>query len=298
MEYLHEVYESKLCWLTNDVCVTKSGCTLDHIKSILQLEKCERHMLIVNMSTNVSYCTSQNFYKSVKNEVLNSVRKLDQDYARWQVLARDPRDNIIDFESQHAQVLNSLRNIDWDLNDLVEATRVLQNNRQRFPDVTDAELKERLRFVEDMRSKISMMQTEVNDPKYRKQQQNNALKKEKTAVVDSYSKLNDDKEPDAFYNQIQEMQRQEDVQEVQLDQLGRVITKVKDIAVKIGDEVKRQDEVINRLDNEMDNLGNKLKNATKKMEKLLKDSQDRKKIFCVFILVVVLIIVIALFFAL
>ncbi len=81
-------------------------------------------------------------------------------------------------------------------------------------------------------------------------------------------------------------------QDAALDRIYSSVSNIKQTAVTINDEVTTQNKMLENTDANMSKVSDKLKNTTKKIGKLLNDSSDKHKIFCIIILTIILFILI------
>eukprot|EP00992_Anisonema_acinus_P002755 TRINITY_DN11277_c0_g1_i1.p1 TRINITY_DN11277_c0_g1~~TRINITY_DN11277_c0_g1_i1.p1 ORF type:complete len:253 (+),score=86.68 TRINITY_DN11277_c0_g1_i1:85-843(+) len=249
----------------------------------------------------------QDPFESVKGDVVSAVKKVEVQYSKWSELQASDDDR--EFEKQHSQLLQAVHTIEWDLNDLGDAIQVVLHNRKKFETLSDKELNERKKFVEDMRQKLAAIQADVSDPRHKTRLLN--TKKEKLTErfpsaktptkdpKDKYTKLADDGAVDNEEFIQQQLQQQRDIemqQEGQIDDISHAVGRLKQTGIEIHEELKVHDELLNDLEGEMDSLGSKLKHATKKVEHMLKNNQDKGKLCCIGVLILVLITIICLFF--
>eukprot|EP01001_Neometanema_parovale_P008634 NODE_4901_length_1003_cov_111.312500_g4694_i0.p1 GENE.NODE_4901_length_1003_cov_111.312500_g4694_i0~~NODE_4901_length_1003_cov_111.312500_g4694_i0.p1 ORF type:complete len:247 (-),score=63.01 NODE_4901_length_1003_cov_111.312500_g4694_i0:178-918(-) len=244
----------------------------------------------------------QDVYEVVKDDILASWRKIEQENARWQTARRSDDDRS--FEDIHKRLLLSLENLESDLNDMRDTNKIVQTTRRKF-DISDAALAERMKFVDEMCLKVKDMNNEVANDTRAKNLKRAAKEKGKAtaAATTKYQQLDEDMtqnqggHDDFINNHLLEQATLEKQQDEQIGDLSNAVTRLKKTGETINTELQLQDKMLDELDQEMDTLGAKLSHAMKKVEKLLENSKDRSKICCIVILIVILVVLIVIVFS-
>eukprot|EP00996_Jenningsia_fusiforme_P003111 NODE_3917_length_893_cov_39.274882_g3465_i1.p1 GENE.NODE_3917_length_893_cov_39.274882_g3465_i1~~NODE_3917_length_893_cov_39.274882_g3465_i1.p1 ORF type:complete len:236 (+),score=52.01 NODE_3917_length_893_cov_39.274882_g3465_i1:72-779(+) len=228
----------------------------------------------------------QDPFEAVKNEVNFSFRKLHESFDRWR-LQRD--------QPSKSQVQVAIKTIERDLEDVKEAIGIVRGNRRRFQNVSDKELADRDNFVANMQLELQTMKSEID-------LQPAGFRQElltKPAKNNCYSPLEEDlarDNQDFIDQQLLQQQEQEKEQGLYLTDIQNGVKVIKKNAVDIGAELKEHDRIIGDLETEMDTLQGKLKFASRRVEQLIASTEDKGKMCCIGVLIVILVVLIVLFF--
>ncbi|XP_056637495.1 syntaxin-6 [Diorhabda sublineata] len=245
----------------------------------------------------------------VKDEVFKALNKTRGLYLRWTELQEDSvcitKDEI---EWTNTELKNSLRSIEWDLEDLEDTIDIVEKNPSKFK-IDNKELTTRKHFIDSTKNEVKSIKERIN--------MNRSRDKDRTArqpLLDSspvrvanshsttkYSKLenNLDSPQRQFLsdtlNQQQYLTRQ---QEEHLEAISDSLGSLKTVSRHIGVELDEQAGMLDEFGTELENTDSKLDSTMKKVAKVLRLSDDRRQWTVIIILVVILVIVIFLFFIL
>jgi len=242
----------------------------------------------------------------VKGEVENAVKRCMILRSEWQDILNDvtisKRD---DYDRISNELRNSIRSIEWDLEDLDETISIVELNPQKFY-ITDSELELRKQFIMQTRLSVQSVVNELNDPStkvkadkiFRKSLMENSLNKSnsRTNLLEkNKSKYKYENENAAFIEDQQ--QRQQMIirdQDEQLNLVAGSVGVLKDMSRSIGNELDEQAVILNNLGNDIESTQNKMDAVLRKMAKVTHMSNDRRQwcaigvlgssIFVVFIL--------------
>ncbi|XP_057655415.1 syntaxin-6 [Diorhabda carinulata] len=245
----------------------------------------------------------------VKDEVFKALNKTRGLYLRWTELQEDSvcitKDEI---EWTNTELKNSLRSIEWDLEDLEDTIDIVEKNPSKFK-IDNKELTTRKHFIDSTKNEVKSIKERIN--------MNRSRDKDRTArqpLLDSspvrvanshattkYSKLENDLDsPQRQFlsdtlNQQQYLTRQ---QEEHLEAISDSLGSLKTVSRHIGVELDEQAGMLDEFGTELENTDSKLDSTMKKVAKVLRLSDDRRQWTVIIILVVILVIVIFLFFVL
>jgi len=223
---------------------------------------------------------SRDPFYSVKDKVQNLLTKLRTDFSRLETLST----RSADFSSLTASLRTQLSTIEVDVNDLAQTIVIVEQNRQRFPSISQQELDGRKGFVNETKSTLS------NYADTLKRLQQKAANEQRKALMDSTSSSSrfssaasssHGKESDDYVNNASSQQAQlYKQQDVVLDDMDAALARLGNISNDINSELVEQDAMLNEMDAEMDDAQGNMNVVLKKMDKLLKSS-DKGRICCI-----------------
>lgn len=249
----------------------------------------------------------------VKDEVTKALNRTRGLYQHWQQLRREgvvfSKDEV---QKTTAELKNSIRSIEWDLEDLEDTIAIVEKNPSRFR-LNSAEVVQRRYFVQQTRDEIGSIKEKLQ--MMRSQDFDHSARKpllENTSPVRSAPKNNtagyvripiqadqDDGDDDTQVKSVLQQQaslvRQQDEQLVLIS--GSVGT-LKSMSRRIGNELDEQALILDDMGHEMENTETKMDSTLKKMAKVLRMSNDRRQWMAIGVLTGLMIIVIILFYVL
>uniref|UniRef100_A0A3Q4AZI0 t-SNARE coiled-coil homology domain-containing protein n=1 Tax=Mola mola TaxID=94237 RepID=A0A3Q4AZI0_MOLML len=188
------------------------------------------------------------------------------------------------------ELRNSLRSIEWDLEDLDETINILKtgtlcSNPKKF-NLDAAELSKRKAFITSTRQTVKVC--------HRWHACMHALLAERGAQgsiwqpgPDKYSRLD---------RQLQNLIAEQ--QDEQLEMVSGTIGVLKNMSERIGMELDEQAVMLDDFSHEMDNTQSRLDNVMKKLAKVSHMTSDRRQWCAIGVLLAILFVVILLFFIL
>lgn len=244
----------------------------------------------------------------VKDEVQKAVQTAKGLYQRWCELLDDSTNcSKEEFDWTTNELRNSLRSIEWDLEDLEETISIVEKNPKKFK-IDDSELGDRRAFVErtkvsvrDMKEHLSSPHSRVRDDNRKSQKQSLLSANGPSKPQNKYTRLENEIERE---NQryIDDTGSQQQLmisnQDEQIDNIGNSVGVLKNMSQQIGNELDEQAVMLDDFAHEMDNTETKMDNVMKKMAKVLHMSNDRRQWCAIGALLLIMVIVIILFFVL
>ncbi|XP_064650310.1 syntaxin-6-like [Lineus longissimus] len=244
----------------------------------------------------------------VREEVNKAVQTAQGLYQRWCELVDDP--NVVskeEYDWTANELRNSLRSIDWDLEDLEETISIVEKNPKKFR-IEDYELVERKKFVAQTKKTVQDMRDHMASPKVRAKEDRrnrqtllNGSGNGPSRPMDKYTRLDNEIErsnqkfiEDTHQQQAMMIRQQDET----LDMVGTSVTVLKDMSHRIGTEVDEQAVMLDEFSGEMDRTESKLDQTMKKVAKVLHMSNDKRQWIAIVALIIILIIVLILFFIL
>jgi len=249
----------------------------------------------------------------VKDEVTKALNRTRSLHQRW----KDLQCQEVVFSSKEeyhrtsTELRNSIRSIEWDLEDLEDTIAIVEKNPGRFRLDANEVLQRRL-FIQSTRDEIADVKEKVHmrgrdsDQTVRKPLLENASSPARNPPKSStagYTRIpiqndddgDEDDTPHALVQQQASLVRQQDEQ---LVLISGSVGALKNMSREIGSELDQQALMLDEMGNEMESAESKLDSTLKKMAKVLRMSSDRRQWMAIGILSGILIVVIILLFAL
>ncbi|XP_033223717.1 syntaxin-6 isoform X2 [Belonocnema kinseyi] len=251
----------------------------------------------------------------VKDEVSKALNKTRGLYSRWaelqNVTVTTPtvgsglpicREEL---EWTTTELRNSLRSIEWDLEDLDDTICIVEKNPSKFK-IDNKELTIRRHFIEQTRDEVKIMKDKMNLSRGRDRDRtarqplldNSPARVPVNHGTTKYSKLENEIDSpnrqflDSTMHQQQSMMHQQDEQ---LDMIGESIDTLKTVSRQINSELDEQAVMLDDFGNELEVTDSKLDATMKKMAKVLHMSNDRRQWVAIGVLTAILIVLIILF---
>ncbi|XP_069793710.1 syntaxin-6-like isoform X2 [Narcine bancroftii] len=245
----------------------------------------------------------------VKGEVQKAVNTSQALYQRWNELLTDPSSaSKEECDWTTNELRNSLRSIEWDLEDLDETISIVESNPRKF-NLDPAELCKRKAFITSTKEIVKEMKDHMSSSSMQalvEQKNRQALLSTKgrqrpSSTSDKYSRL--DQELQAVNSQFIEDQniQQQLIVEQQDDQLELVsgsIGVLKNMSQKIGHELDEQAVMLDEFSYEMESTQSRMDNVMKKLAKVSHMTSDRRQWCGIIVLLVILVVVLILLFTL
>lgn len=243
----------------------------------------------------------------VKGEVQKAVNAAQSLHQRWSELLQEgggASKEEMDWTTN--ELRNSLRSIEWDLEDLDETISIVESNPKKF-NLDAAELSKRKAFITNTRETVKEMKEQMSSPAAVSLDKKNkqALLGERGAQgpiwqpgSDKYSGL-DRQLQNANSQFIEEQQTQQQLiaeqQDEQLELVSGTIGVLKNMSERIGMELDEQSVMLDDFGHEMDNTQSRLDNVMKKLAKVSHMTSDRRQWCAIGVLLGILFVVIILF---
>ncbi|CAG5129924.1 unnamed protein product [Candidula unifasciata] len=231
----------------------------------------------------------------VKDEVQKALVVVRNLFSRWRELQENGGvSSREEFEYTTNELRNSLRSIEWDLEDLEETFKI-----------SEYELQERRNFVDKTKTTVRDMKSQISSP-------NNGQRDDSRSKKNLFSTSNGPKTPQDKYTRLDEEMEQANqryisdtqqqqklllrTQDEQLDMIGSSVGVLKNMSQQIGSELEDQNILLDEFHHEMDNTESKMDQTMKKLAKVMHMSNDRRQWCAIGVLSLVLLIIIILFF--
>lgn len=243
----------------------------------------------------------------VKGEVQKAVNNAQGLYQRWMELSQDPggaTKEEVDWTTN--ELRNSLRSIEWDLEDLDETISIVESNPKKF-NLDMMELAKRKAFITSTRQTVKELKDHMTSPAGTSVSE----KKNRQTLMgdggsrgpiwqpssDKYTRLDNDLQS-ANTQFIDDQQNQQQLiaekQDEQLELVSGTIGVLKNMSQRIGQELDEQAVMLDDFSHEMDNTHSRMDNVMKKLAKVSHMTSDRRQWCAIGILVAILFVVIIL----
>lgn len=242
----------------------------------------------------------------VKGEVQKAVNAAQSLHHRWSELLQEgggASKEEMDWTTN--ELRNSLRSIEWDLEDLDETISIVESNPKKF-NLDAAELSKRKAFITSTRHTVKEMKDQMSGPGAASIDRTNkqALLGDHGAQgpiwqpgPDKYSRL-DRQLQNANSHFIDEQQVQQQLiseqQDEQLELVSGTIGVLKNMSERIGMELDEQAVMLDDFTHEVDNTQSRLDNVMKKLAKVSHMTSDRRQWCAIGVLLAILFVIILL----
>ncbi|XP_054646289.1 syntaxin-6 [Dunckerocampus dactyliophorus] len=246
----------------------------------------------------------------VKGEVQKAVNAAQSLHQRWsELLLEGGGASKEEMDWTTNELRNSLRSIEWDLEDLDETISIVESNPKKF-NLYAAELSKRKAFISSTRHTVKEMKEHMSSPAVACIDRTN-----KQALMgdcgaqgplwqasgDKYSRL-DRQLQNANSQFIEEQQVQQQLmaeqQDEQLELVSGTIGVLKNMSERIGMELDEQSVMLDDFSHEMDNTHSRLDNVMKKLAKVSHMTSDRRQWCAIGVLLAILFVILLLLFIL
>jgi len=243
------------------------------------------------------------------SEVLKTTETAKALYHRWTELIDDPRGCSKDeYDWTTNELRNSLRSIEWDLEDLEETISIVEKNPKKFK-IEGGEVSERRMFVERTKTFVKEIKDRLSSPATKTSTKEDAGVRQSLLrsngpdrPMNKYTRLNDTEVESANDRFLEDVGAQQQMiiksQDDQLDMIGSSVKVLKDMSHHIGNELDEQSVMLDDFSREMETTETRMDTVMKKISKVLHMSNDRRQWIAIAVLLLIMLIVIALFFIL
>nr|XP_034302979.1 LOW QUALITY PROTEIN: syntaxin-6-like [Crassostrea gigas] len=240
----------------------------------------------------------------VKEEVQKAIQTSQNLHDRWSELVSNPKSvSKEELEWTTSELRNSLRSIEWDLEDLEETVGIVEKNPKKFK-IDQNELQERRAFIDRSKATVRRMKDDLASPQAKGKDDGDvrqALLHGQNKQYDKYTRLDQEMErsnqrylDDTGQQQQMIIRSQDD----QLDMIGSSVGVLKNMSHQIGNELEEQNLILDEFGHEMDNTESRMDTTMKKMAKVMHMSNDKRQWCAIGVLLGVILIIILLFIVL
>lgn len=209
----------------------------------------------------------------VKEDVLIKLEMTDDSLLRYQrtVENTDTAVNTHDVKETKKQLRRHTKNVESTLRDLSSTLRLVETQRDRFPNISDAELYERRTFVCTCADRIKHTRAEMNAEAIRTKLMSDERAKAQRRMGFRGERSLEVREDEGFLEKSQAsahlMLRQQDET---LEELDEAVGRVGNMAENIHEELGQQNKTLGSLEEDLEDAEEKLGLVMGKLAKMLK----------------------------
>ncbi|XP_077464118.1 syntaxin-6-like [Stigmatopora argus] len=226
----------------------------------------------------------------VKGEVQKALSGAQSLHGRWAHLAMEgsgASKEEMDWTTN--ELRNSLRSIEWDLEDLDETVGIVESNPKKF-NLDGAELAKRKAFIAATRRAVKEMKERMSTSP--------AVTFADKRATGEYGAPARRANADFLEEQQLQQQLMTEQQDEQLRLVSGSVGVLKNMSERIGLELDQQADALDDMGQEMERAHSRLDNVMKKMAKVSHMTSDRRQWCAIGVLVAVLLVVLILLFVL
>ncbi|XP_044851585.1 syntaxin-10-like isoform X2 [Mauremys mutica] len=216
-------------------------------------------------------------FSAVRGEVQKAVNTARGLYERWCELLQETHVvSTEEFDWTTNELRNSLRSIEWDLEDLEETIGIVESNPRKFR-IEASELTERRAFVRQMRDSVKEMRDHISSPSalaFAERKNREMLigggASQKPPPERSGQLREELVSANSRYIEEQQLHQQLiiDQQDEQLELVSGSIRVLKHMSGRVGDELDEQSLMLEEFGQEMDHTQSRMDGVLKKMAKV------------------------------
>ncbi|KAJ7599037.1 t-SNARE [Mycena floridula] len=225
-------------------------------------------------------------YHAVQQEIQTSLQAASQtlaSFARIRHMAvREDNEELVWARNELKATLASL---EADLEDLEESVKIVESTDARMFGLDDAEVQNRRRYVEHVRTEIQNMRGQVS-PNSNPPSQNAPRYPSRGAM--SPPAYEDEDHQEAWAREEQQMIIQQ--QDRTLDSIAGTLSTLAQQAGLMGQEVAEHNEMLDDLEQGVDRTDSKLGDAMRRMRKFMRQTEAEKSGYCIIFLIIVLMV--------
>lgn len=232
-------------------------------------------------------------YHEVQSEIQSSLQTAEQLLASFLRIRSTAHDGNEELEWARNELKATLSTLDADLEDLEESVKIVETTGARMFGLDDREVIQRRRYVGHVRGEIEKMRAEVEG-----RQPNDSVGSATPSGPNTRSSLSGaDHEPRDEDHQaqwaLQEQQMMLQQQDQTINSIAGTLTTIAQQAGLMGSEISEHNEMLDDLDHSVDRTDSKLSDAMRKMRKFVRETEEKRSGWCIAILIVVLLMLLA-----
>lgn len=241
----------------------------------------------------------------VRDEVQKALQSATSLYERWSELINDPKSvSKEEYDWTTNELRNSLRSIEWDLEDLEETIDIVEKNLKKFK-IDEVELEDRRSFIRRTRTSVKSMKDSLSTKQIRGKDETNIrqalLSNGPNRPHDKYTRLDQEMER-SNQRYIEDTHQQQQLiirtQDDNMDLISKSVGSLKNMSQQIGNELDEQNVMLDDFHQEMDHTESRMDVTMKKMAKVMHMSNDKRQWCAIFVLLGILLVIIIFFFVL
>ena len=186
---------------------------------------------------------------------------------------QDTAVNTHEYKDSKKQLKRKLKTAESTLKDVQTTVQVVENDRDNFPHIDDAQLFERKSLVNTSRERLIKAKDEIGSEavklKLLEDERNKAIRRSGDGLLGARTDRERENTAFIFNNQAQTSLLMEQQDET-LDELGEAVHRVGEMAGNIHEEIGQQNKMLDQLDEDLTNVEEELGMVMGKLAKFLK----------------------------
>ncbi|KAM1168647.1 hypothetical protein PS1_030644 [Malus domestica] len=240
--------------------------------------------------------SAQDPFYVVKEEIQESIEKLQSSFAQWERLSSDNGEQV----RLTKELLASCGSIEWQVDELDKAISVAARDPTWYG-IDEVELEKRRRWTSTARAQVGSLKKAVEAGKDSSGTSVNGMRRELMRVANSQetersnpygAHHNDDFITSESDRQLLLIKQQDE----ELDELSASVERIGGVGLTIHEELLAQEKIIEELGTEMDGTSNRLDFVQKKVAAVMKKAGVKGQFMMILFLLVLFIILFVLVF--
>ncbi|KAI9458607.1 t-SNARE [Lactarius psammicola] len=240
-------------------------------------------------------------YHEVQSEIQSSLQTAEQLRASFLRIRSTAHDGNEELEWSRNELKATLSALDADLEDLEQSVKIVESTGARMFGLDDREVIQRRRYVSHVRNEIEKMRSEVegrqpsdsvsHHPSSHSRVGKHYGSNTRSPVSGADHEPRDEDHQAQWARQEQQMMLQQ--QDQTINSIAGTLNTIAQQAGLMGSEISEHNEMLDDLDRNVDRTDSKLSDAVRKMRKFVREAEETKSGWCIAILIVVLLMLLA-----
>ncbi|KAH9074240.1 t-SNARE [Lactarius deliciosus] len=233
-------------------------------------------------------------YHEVQSEIQSSLQTAEQLRASFLRIRSTAHDGNEELEWARNELKATLSTLDADLEDLEESVRIVETTGARMFGLDDREVIQRRRYVSHVRGEIEKMRAEGQPNDSVSRHPSSPIKGTSAHYINIKGGPSDAQDEDhqaQWARQEQQMMLQQ--QDQTINSIAGTLSTIAQQAGLMGSEISEHNEMLDDLDHSVDRTDSKLSDAMRKMRKFVRETEEKRSGWCIAILIVVLLMLLA-----
>lgn len=232
-------------------------------------------------------------YHEVQSEIQGSLRTAEQLRASFLRIRSTARDGNEELEWARNELKATLSALDADLEDLEESVKIVESTGARLFGLDVGEVIQRRRYVSHVRNEIEKMRAEVEGRQPSDSVDPATPSRSNTLSPSSGADHGLGEEDHQAQWALQEQQMMLQQQDQTITSIAGTLNTIAQQAGLMGSEIREHNEMLDDLDRGVDRTDSKLSDAMRKMRKFVRETEEKKSGWCIAVLILVLLILLA-----
>ncbi|KAI0250631.1 t-SNARE [Lactifluus subvellereus] len=230
-------------------------------------------------------------YHTVQSEIQSSLATAEQHRASFLRIRSTAHEGNEELEWARNELKATLSALEADLEDLEESVKAVETTGARMFGLDDREVIQRRRYVSHIRGEIENMRAEVEGRPQSDSVRTLIRSNTHSPFNGATHEPRDEGHQAEWARQEQQMMIQQ--QDQTINSIAGTLSTIAQQAGLMGSEIQEHNEMLEDLDHHVDRTDSKLSDAMRKMRKFVREIEETKSGWCIAILIVVLLILLA-----